>query len=293
MLTDVPPILVWAIPFFVGAMVVEAVDAARDDADTYADLADTRTSITMGLGFLVIQGLFWKGLTLAAMFAVWQVRLFDLGWGWQAWVAVLLVDDFSYYWYHRAHHEIRLLWASHVVHHSSERYNLSTALRQTWTPYTSLLFWVWMPLVGFHPIMILTSQSINLLYQFWIHTERIDRLHPAFEYVFNTPSHHRVHHGSQDVYLDRNYGGILILFDRWFGTFQSEQEAVRYGLTTNIGTYNPLRVAFHEYGAIWRDATRPGLTPRQRVGMVLGGPGYAATLAPAPTPAPESSVRLP
>lgn len=278
MLNDVPPILLWAIPLFIGAMVIEAVDAARDDADTYADMADTRTSITMGLGFLVIQGLFWKSLTLAAMFGLWQVRLFDLGWTWQAWVAVLFVDDFSYYWYHRAHHEIRLLWASHVVHHSSERYNLSTALRQTWTPYTSLLFWIWMPLVGFHPIMILTSQSLNLLYQFWIHTERIDKLHPAVEYVFNTPSHHRVHHGSQDQYLDRNYGGILIVFDRWFGTFEPEEEAVRYGLTSNIETYNPLRVAFHEYGAIWRDATRPGLTARQRLGMVLAGPGYAATL---------------
>lgn len=278
MLTDVPPILLWAIPLFIGAMVIEAVDAARDDADTYADMADTRTSITMGLGFLVIQGLFWKAVTLAAMFGLWQVRLFDLGWTWQAWVAVLFVDDFAYYWYHRAHHEIRVLWASHVVHHSSQQYNLSTALRQTWTPYTSLLFWIWLPLVGFHPIMVLTSQSINLLYQFWIHTERIDRLHPAFEYVFNTPSHHRVHHGSQDVYLDRNYGGILIVFDRWFGTFQAEEEAVRYGLTSNIETYNPLRVAFHEYGAIWRDATRPGLTPHQRVGMVLAGPGYAATL---------------
>ncbi len=278
MLTDVPPILLWAIPLFIGAMVVEAVDAGRDDADTYADLADARTSITMGLGFLAINGLFWKAVSLAAMFAVWQVRLFDLGWGWQAWAAVLLLDDFSYYWYHRAHHEIRLLWASHVVHHSSQRYNLSTALRQTWTPYTGLLFWIWLPLVGIHPIMILTSQSINLLYQFWIHTERIDRLHPAFEYVFNTPSHHRVHHGSQDQYLDRNYGGILILFDRWFGTFEPEVERVRYGLTTNIATHNPLRVAFHEYGAIWRDVRRPGLSARQRVGMVLAGPGYAATL---------------
>ena len=280
MLTDVPPILIWAIPVFIGAMVVEAVDAARDDADTYADLADARTSITMGLGYLAIQGLFWKALSLAAMFAVWEIRLWDLGWGWQAWVAVLLLDDFSYYWYHRAHHEIRILWASHVVHHSSEQYNLSTALRQTWTPYTGLLFWIWLPLFGFHPLMILTSQSINLIYQFWIHTERIDRLHPAFEYVFNTPSHHRVHHGSQSQYLDRNYGGILIVFDRWFGTFEPEDERVRYGLTTNIATYNPLRVAFHEYGAIWRDVRRPGLTARQRVGMVLAGPGYAATVAP-------------
>jgi sterol desaturase/sphingolipid hydroxylase (fatty acid hydroxylase superfamily) len=278
MLEDVPPILIWAIPLFIGAMVLEAVDAARDDADTYADIADARTSITMGLGYLAIVGLFWKTVTLAAMFAVWEFRLFDLGWGWQAWVAVLFLDDFAYYWYHRAHHEIRVLWASHVVHHSSQRYNLSTALRQTWTPYTGLLFWVWLPLVGIHPILVLTSQSINLLYQFWIHTERIDKLHPSFEYVFNTPSHHRVHHGSQAQYLDRNYGGILILWDRWFGTFEPESEPVRYGLTTNIETYNPLRVAFHEWAAIWRDVRRPGLTPRQRAGMALAGPGYAAAL---------------
>ena len=288
MLATVPPILIWAIPFFILAMVIEAMDAARDDADTYADMKDARTSITMGLGYLAVVGLFWKAVTLAAMFAVWEVRLFDLGWGWQAWVAVLFLDDFSYYWYHRLHHEVRILWASHVVHHSSQKYNLSTALRQTWTPYTGLVCWVWLPLFGFHPFMILTSQSINLLYQFWIHTERIDKLHPAFEFVFNTPSHHRVHHGSQSQYLDRNYGGILIVFDRLFGTFEPEVERVRYGLTKNIATYNPLRVAFHEYGAIARDLRTPGLDLRDRLGIVFRGPGWSAdrlaTLAP-PTPA--------
>ncbi len=280
MLTDVPPILVWAIPFFLLAMLVEAIDVARDQADGYDDRRDTVTSITMGLGYLVLNGLFWKAAMVAAMFAVWEFRVVDLGWGAAAWAGVLLLDDFSYYWYHRAHHEIRVLWASHVVHHSSQRYNLSTALRQTWTPYTGLVFWIWLPLVGFHPLMILTSQSINLVYQFWIHTERIDRLHPAFEFVFNTPSHHRVHHGSQQQYLDRNYGGILIVFDRLFGTFEPEVERVRYGLTSNIETYNPLRVAFHEYGAIWRDLRRPDLTAAQRLGVVFRGPGWLATTRP-------------
>jgi len=277
MLSTVPPLLIWAIPFFLGLLAWEAYDAAKDQAETYNDRRDTRTSITMGLGFLVINAVFWKAITVAAMFVVWEYRIVDLGWGVAAWAGMILVDDFAYYWYHRAHHEIRILWASHVVHHSSQQYNLSTALRQTWTPYTGLLFWVWLPLVGFHPVMILTAQSVNLLYQFWIHTERIDKLHPWFEAVFNTPSHHRVHHGSNSQYLDRNYGGILIVWDRLFATFEPEVERVRYGLTKNIGTYSVVQVAFREYVAIGHDLRKQGIRFRHRLGYLFRGPGWSPT----------------
>ena len=142
---------------------------------------------------------------------------------------------------------MRVFWASHVVHHSSQHYNLSTALRQTWTPMTALPFWAPLALLGFAPWMILTQQAISLIYQFWIHTERIGRLPAPVEFFFNTPSHHRVHHGANEVYLDRNYGGILIVWDRIFGTFQGETERPRYGLTQNIRTFRPTRVAFHEF----------------------------------------------
>jgi sterol desaturase/sphingolipid hydroxylase (fatty acid hydroxylase superfamily) len=162
-----------------------------------------------------------------------------------------------------------------VVHHSSQRFNLSTALRQTWTGVTSFVFYLPMIALGVHPGVLAFLSSINLLYQFWIHTERIDRLAPWFEAAFNTPSHHRVHHASQGSYLDRNFGGILIVWDRLFRSFRAEGERCRYGLTTNIDTHNPLRVAFHEYAAIGRDL-RTARSVREWFGHVFGHPGGTA-----------------
>jgi sterol desaturase/sphingolipid hydroxylase (fatty acid hydroxylase superfamily) len=149
-----------------------------------------------------------------------------------------------------------LFWASHVVHHSSEEYNLSTALRQTWTGgFYGFIFGIWLAYIGFHPVMILTQMSISLIYQYWIHTELIGKMPKWFEAVFNTPSHHRVHHGNNPLYLDKNYAGVLIIWDRLFGTFQSElkEEKVVYGLTTNIKTYNILKIAFNEWIALFKD----------------------------------------
>jgi sterol desaturase/sphingolipid hydroxylase (fatty acid hydroxylase superfamily) len=275
-----------AIPFFVLLLALEAVTfhLARDHDHEHGkdyvgyDTRDSATSVSMGLGSVFIN-IGWKVVvvaTYAALYELTPVRLPTDAW----WVFVLLffADDLSYYWYHRGGHRVRLLWASHVVHHSSEHYNLSTALRQTWTPMGGIVFWAWMPLVGFTPWMILLAQSWNLLYQFWIHTERIGRMPRWFEAVFNTPSHHRVHHGSQEQYLDKNYGGILIVWDRLFGTFEPEGERVRYGLTTNIGTYNLVTVAFHEYRAIVQDL-RAAEGWRARLGYLLGPPGWAPQAA--------------
>jgi sterol desaturase/sphingolipid hydroxylase (fatty acid hydroxylase superfamily) len=166
-----------------------------------------------------------------------------------------------------------VLWASHVVHHSSEHYNLSTALRQTWVPMTYLPFWLPLLLAGFAPWMVLLAQSWSLIYQFGLHTERIGKLPWPLEAVLNTPSHHRVHHGANEQYLDRNYGGILIIWDRLFGTYEPEGDRVRYGLTTNIATFNPVRVAFHEYIALWHDVRRAP-TWRERAAHVWHGPGW-------------------
>jgi len=197
-----------------------------------------------------------------------------LGDGPFVWLAALLVDDFAYYWFHRAHHEVRLFWAAHVTHHSSRQYNLATALRQTWVPMTSLPFYAPLALLGFDPVMLATVHGINLLYQFWIHTEAIDRLGPL-EAVLNTPSHHRVHHASNVQYLDRNYGGMLIVWDRLFGTFEREVEAPVYGLTKNIATRNPFAIAFHEFVAIARDLARPNRLA-VRLGLVFQPPGWSA-----------------
>ena len=206
---------------------------------------------------------------------MWSRRLVrDLGRGPAALAAATLGWDFIYYWNHRFMHESRYMWAIHVVHHSSERYNLSTALRQpvadalgTFVPYSLLA------LVGVQPDLIAQARGINLLYQYWIHTDTIRRLGP-FEKVFNTPSHHRVHHGSNAQYIDRNHGSILIAWDRLFGTFEPEAEAVVYGLTKNLDTFNPARVAGHEHFDMLRDVSRSE-TWRDRLSFVFRGPGWA------------------
>jgi sterol desaturase/sphingolipid hydroxylase (fatty acid hydroxylase superfamily) len=197
----------------------------------------------------------------------------DLGTGIAVTAGALVAWDFIYYWNHRIQHESRWLWAIHVVHHSSEHYNLTTALRQPvadvfgmFVPY-GLMAWL-----GFRPRVIENARAINLIYQFWIHTEAIDRLGKAEE-ILNTPSHHRVHHGVQQEYLDKNHGGILIIWDRLFGTFQREGERVRYGLTKNIDTFNPLRIATHEYADIIRDVAKAS-TWKERFGYVFAHPGW-------------------
>ncbi|MEW2425290.1 sterol desaturase family protein [Streptomyces nigra] len=270
------PAVVYAIPAFVLLVAVEALSYRflPDDDERGYEVRDTATSMSMGAGSQVI-ALPWKAVVIVAYAALYSVAPWQLSPGsvW-TWVLLFFAEDLAYYAFHRAHHRVRLLWASHVVHHSSVRFNLSTALRQSWTPMSGLPFWMPLALLGIPPWMILLQQSISLIYQFFLHTERVDRLWRPIEFVFNTPSHHRVHHGSNNVYLDRNYGGILIIWDRLFGTFQPEGERVVYGLTKNIGTYNPLRVAFHEYTATWHDI-RTATRWRDRAGYAFGPPGWA------------------
>jgi sterol desaturase/sphingolipid hydroxylase (fatty acid hydroxylase superfamily) len=268
-------VLFAAIPMFVLLLVLEALSykfAPDEDQRGYSRV-DSRTSISMGFGFLVIES-GWKIVSLAAMVGIYEATPLRISsHDWWAWVVLFLADDFVYYLYHRTHHEIRILWASHVVHHSSERYNLSTALRQTWTPFTALPFWLPLAAIGIPPWMILVEQSISLIYQFFLHTERINKLPRPIEFVMNTPSHHRVHHGSNAQYLDRNYGGILIIWDRLFRSFEPEGERVTYGLTKNLATYNPARVAFHEYAVIFSDVARAGRWG-DRVRHLTHGPGW-------------------
>jgi sterol desaturase/sphingolipid hydroxylase (fatty acid hydroxylase superfamily) len=264
-----------AIPVFIICLALEAISfRLRPDEERLGyQLRDASTSVAMGLGNVVIN-VGWKLVVLTVYSAVYLVSPLHLPThNPLTWVALFFADEIAYYWYHRTHHTIRLLWASHVVHHSSQFYNLSTALRQPWTPFSSLPFWLPLALAGFPPWMILFEQSVSLLYQFFIHTERVDRLWRPIEFVFNTPSHHRVHHGSNSRYLDKNYGGILIVWDRVFGTFEPESERVRYGLTTNIQTFNPVRVATHEFVAIARDV-RAARGWRTRLGYVLARPGW-------------------
>ena len=264
----------YAIPAFLTLMLVEATIGGRAvGRRIHDDIKDTWASLAMGVGSVVIN-LLWKGVVFAYLSFLHELSPLRLGYSPGVWACAVLADDFCYYWFHRMSHEVRFLWAAHVNHHSSQRYNLSTALRQPWTtPFTSFWFWTPMPLLGFEPAMILTVQSLSLLYQFWIHTEAIGTLGAA-ETILNTPSHHRVHHATNVPYLDRNHGGILIVWDRLFGTFAREEEQPVYGLTKNIDSYNLIEIAFHEWRALWQDLRKPNPLS-VRLGYLLKPPGWS------------------
>jgi len=275
---QIPDLLTPAVPFFLVSVIVEALVMKRlkDEGRPVVGhtVKDTAASLSMGLGNLFVN-ILWKGVAFSFYTLLYQLTPLRMGTGVAAWVLLFFADDFCYYWYHRVSHECRLFWASHVVHHSSQHYNLSTALRQPWVTMTTLPFWVPLALVGFSPAQIVIMQSISLLYQYWIHTEAIQRLGPL-EWVLNTPSHHRVHHASNLQYLDKNYGGILIIWDRLFGTFAPEVEKPVYGLTKNINTFNPVRIAFHEFAAIYQDLRRHEPL-RVRLSRVFRNPGWKPT----------------
>ncbi len=268
---QIPNLIHLAIPGFIALLVLEAVLDAIMRRDLH-ELNDPAASLAMGTGNVLL-GLISKAMVFAIFTAVHRFAIFKIGYQWWAWAILFFADDLTYYWFHRISHECRLFWASHVIHHSSQRFNLGTALRQTWTgSFMSFIFWLWLPLIGFSPIMVLTMQAISLLYQFWVHTELVSRMGPL-EWVMNTPSHHRVHHGSNRQYLDRNHAGVLIVWDRMFGTFEPEGEKVVYGLTKNINSYNPLRIAFHEWIDIWNDL-RSADGWRMKLRHVFGRPGW-------------------
>jgi sterol desaturase/sphingolipid hydroxylase (fatty acid hydroxylase superfamily) len=269
------PIIVFAIPMFVLFLAVEAIYYRyhpQDDELGYA-MQDTVTSLSMGIGSR-IWGLLWDIaalLGLSVAYAHTPLRI-DMHSPW-AWVALLVAEDLCYYAFHRASHRVRLFWASHVVHHSSQYYNLSTALRQEWTGLGTFVFWVPLALVGFPVWAIYLQQSISLIYQFFLHTERVHLLAKPIELVMNTPSHHRVHHGVNDQYLDKNYAGIFIIWDRLFATFEPEVERPRYGITKQLSTFNPFRVGFHEWYVMGHDV-RQATRLRDKVGYILRNPGW-------------------
>ena len=246
----------FAIVLFVGLTVAEMIFARVSGGATF-EPKDSAASLMMGFGNMVA-GVVFGGLIGAWFIFVYQFRFFDIPFAWWAWIIAFVLDDFVYYWSHRWAHTVRWFWADHVVHHSSQHYNLTTALRQPWFGVLTLK-WVWLGsaliLIGFHPVMIGFVGALNLIYQFWIHTEVIRKCPPWFEAVMNTPSHHRVHHGINPMYLDKNYAGVFIIWDKMFGTFQPEleDEEIRYGIVKNLGTYNPVKISIHE----WVGGQRP------------------------------------
>ncbi len=276
-----------AIPIFLATIVLEILALRRHrnrvelgdpttesnvDAPVGYELKDAATSLAMGVGSLVANAGYDKLLAPVDR-RFFAKRVLNLGARRSGFALAILIWDFLYYWDHRLSHEHRVLWASHVNHHSSERYNLSTALRQSWTGV--VVHWVFMPMLvlGFSPAVVARAGQLNLLYQYWVHTETINRLPFGLEKIFNSASDHRVHHGSDAQYLDRNYAGIFIFWDRMFGSFEPEGERVHYGLTKNLTTFNPIKVALHEWAAMARDVAGAD-SWRDRVGYVVGPPGW-------------------
>ena len=276
-MTDLPDPIQYAIPFFILLIIAELI-YARQTGKAKFEPRDSGASLAMGLGNTA------AGIVFAAVGATWLAilvpfALFDLGWAWYVWIVCFVLDDFVYYWSHRFAHTVRWFWADHVTHHSSQHYNLTTALRQPWFNIFTLKFiWfgAWMILLGFPPAMVAFCGGLNLIYQFWIHTEVIRRLPAPIEAVMNTPSHHRVHHATNPVYLDRNYAGVFIIWDRMFGTFQAEldEEPCRYGIVRNLGTYNPLRIAVHEWWGIIKDVAS-AKSFRHALAYIFAPPGWS------------------
>lgn len=265
----------YAVPAFVLLVLAEMLWARKCRPDAY-EPRDTLTSLAFGLGSTVA-GVFTAGIVAALSLWLYQFRLFDIGWIWWAWVLCFVLDDLAYYAFHRMAHRVRWFWASHVNHHSSQHYNLSTALRQTWSGFFAVSFAFRLPLVliGFHPAMLAICAGFNLIYQFWIHTEAIGRMPRWFEAVMNTPSHHRVHHATNPRYLDRNYAGVFIVWDRMFGTFEQErpdEERIRYGIVKQLGSFNLLWAVFHEWIGIFEDVRRAPW--RHKLSYLVREPGW-------------------
>lgn len=260
-----------AIPVFALLIAAESFWARKRGSDEYGDRRDTWGNIFMGFMSVVWGALF--GLFIAYIY-IWCYEAAPFKFSadaWWTWVLLLFVDDLAYYIFHRVSHESRLFWNFHVVHHSSKHYNLSVAVRQSW--FSGILHWIFyapIMLLGFVPWMFALMHGFNLIYQFWIHTRFVGRL-GWLENILNTPSHHRVHHGVNEPYLDRNYAGVLIIWDRLFGSFTPETVEPRYGIIKPIESYNPLWINTHGWFEM-AEAIRQQPNLRSKLRCIFGSP---------------------
>lgn len=244
----------WAIPFFfllIGIEVIYCLWRRQDHYDLHDSIADLSCGILQQVG-----GFFMVALYLMAYLYFYELRLFDLPNNPLVWVACFLGVDLAYYWFHRSAHRINLLWGGHAPHHQSEEYNLTVALRQGFfSEPIATLFYLPLAVLGFHPLLFLICRELNTIYQFWIHTRSIGKL-GWFESIFNTPSHHRVHHGVNPKYIDRNHAGVLIIWDKLFGSFQEEEEEPVYGVVTPMRSWNPLKANLDHWSQLARTSAQ-------------------------------------
>ncbi len=250
--SDAPNIIIWAAPVMFFFVLLEWYFSRLHDRHLY-DKKETIGSILVGIGNVAINA----ALKLAMFYAIiWFYNMIPwrMSFNWWTFLPCYILFDLCSYWAHRISHQQRFWWATHVVHHSSENYNLTVSFRLSWMQHLKIIFFLPVALLGFHPIIFFVVNQIAVLFQFWVHTEYIRKLHPAIEYIFATPSNHRVHHGSQEKYINKNYGASFIIWDRIFGTYQGEEEQVIYGITSPLeDKANPLYINFHEYSDIIKD----------------------------------------
>lgn len=249
---NTPNIIIWAAPAMFFFVLLEWFLSVREHRHLY-EKKDTIGSIIVGVGNVIINFFlkisFFYLLILFYNLIPWRMPL-----NWWTFIPCYIIFDFCSYWAHRISHMQRFWWATHVVHHSSENYNLTVSFRLSWVQNLKIIFFLPVALLGFHPIIFFVVSQIAVLFQFWVHTEYIRKIHPVIEYIFATPSNHRVHHGAQEKYINKNYGATFIFWDRMFGTFQKEEEQAVYGITHNItNKSNPLVLNFHEYADMWKD----------------------------------------
>ena len=265
--------IVLSIPIFFILIGIELLISRLRKSELYR-FDDAVTNISCGI-LQQVSGVFFKTiLIIGYIFLFDNFKLFDIEDSFLTYTLLFVGVDFCYYWFHRYAHEVSILWGTHIVHHQSEEYNFSVALRQSsFQGFVSMIFYLPLALIGFNPVAFVTVNAFQTLYQFWIHTKTIDRLHPWIEYVFNTPSHHRVHHGKNPQYIDKNHGGTLILFDRWFGTFEPEVEEVIYGVTKPLASWNPVWANFDWYADMWKDLKRP-MSFQDKIKLLFNKPGW-------------------
>jgi len=283
-----------AIPVFILLIVVELAFAWHEKKEFYR-FNDAINDMSCGVADQVV-GIFSKVLIFAGYLWLYQnFRLLEISSkSIAAWVLLVFGVDFCYYWFHRVSHRMNAPWAAHIVHHQSEEFNLAVALRQSvFQSWFSWIFYLPLALIGFPPPMFLTVSAFDTLYQFWIHTRAIDKLGPL-EWILNTPSHHRVHHGRNPKYLDKNYAGIFIIWDRMFGTFEPETEPVVYGVTEPLNSWNPIWANFH-YWAKLKNIAREFPHALDRVKLFLMPPEWRPSgvtpLPPHPEVKPETYVK--
>lgn len=265
-------IVVLSIPIFFFLMGVELVLERIERKKLYR-LNDSVTNISCGIADQV-SGVFTGVVKVLLYGFFYELRVWDAPNHWALWILLFFAVDLAYYWAHRMSHEINLFWAGHVVHHQSEEYNLSVALRQSaFQGFFTMFFYIPIALLGFRPEWFLTTMGFNLLYQFWIHTELVGKLPKPIEWLMNTPSHHRVHHGRDPKYIDKNHAGVFIIWDRMFGTFQEEEEHPTYGITTPVNSWNPVYAQVQHFANIYQDMGKVH-SLRHKIGILFNKPGW-------------------